>query len=173
MELLHTQNAAWKPIMPHFQPGSFVVDSYSTNHKILHPSLTSQIHQHLHKHCNCTYHEAVQSNLQLTVTANTCTLTLFFHLHLGDLNCLFLWDFLTKIVHILLVSTWILHTIYLNFLVKLLCMKCLPLSPYFCRLIPNTMHDNSPWCLDLAGTHLLEHGLVVFHQTNPACQFSL
>lgn len=97
--------------MPHFQPGSLVVDSYSTNHKILHLSSSSQIHQRLHTHSNCTYHQAVQSNLQLTVTSNTCTLTLFFHLHLGVLSCLFLWDFLTKIVHTLLVSTRILHTI--------------------------------------------------------------
>jgi len=162
-----------KTHMPRLQPGSLVVDSYSTNHKILHLSSTSQIHQHLYKHGNCTYHEAVQSNWQLTVTSETHTLTLFFHLHPGVLRCLFLWDFLTTTVHTLLVSTWILHTIYLNFLVKLLCMKCLPLFPYFSRLIPNIMHDNSPWCLDLAGTHLPEHGLVVFHQTNPACQFSL
>ena len=127
-----------KTHMPHFQPGSLVVDSYSTNHKILHLSSTSQIHQHLHKHGNCTYHEAVQSNWQLTVTSETCTLILFFCLHPGVLSRLFLWDFLPTTVHILPVYTWILHTTYLNFLVKLLCMKCLPLFPYFSRLIPNT-----------------------------------
>jgi len=72
-----------KSQMPHFQPGSLFVDSYSTNHKILHLSSTSQIHQLLHKHGNCTYHEAVQSNQQLTVTSETHTLTLFFCLHPG------------------------------------------------------------------------------------------